>query len=417
MELQDIRSWNYGFIERNETECAEYIVKKQEKALQQKEIGSYYVAASYFEEIVHGIEMLSTLSADYYEPPLYAALYELAKIEAFGKNSREAAIKHLTRACSFARACYNRSYSSAASNDLSVMQDFLDRLKNGETLDSLQEEYGRDFRKSASTVRPASRESSAPSPAADTKPTNAATKALCAVIVCVIMIFLVAHLFSDVKTEKTEMVAVDTVEFVTDYDYSGMSDEEIVEHGKAEAKRIMEFYCGKATKGSLTDEQITHEQIMELYRKADELVCLPLFTGWKTALGFDKSQPEYCKNGNMFGSWRCAETNRFTDFRDMCEQYFSCLSDDFVTNFFGQLAVINGRLYYYNSGDWGNQGVNQTIRYEILDHDGYYTLVVIAERYEDRDNPTMITDVMRYEFLCTYEDGAWVFAHVEWIQD
>lgn len=70
MDTKDIRSWTYGFVERNETECAEYIVSKQNIALETIKKGNYSTASVLFSDIAHGIEMLSCLDKEYYEPPL-----------------------------------------------------------------------------------------------------------------------------------------------------------------------------------------------------------------------------------------------------------------------------------------------------------------------------------------------------------
>ena len=105
---------------------------------------NYIRAETLFQDVAYGMEKLSEIDKDYYEPPLYVALLYLAKIYAFGLDNRWSAIKYLTRACSYARKCtaQGRSNVDIAKNDLEAMRDFLVRLEIGESLSDLRNVYG-----------------------------------------------------------------------------------------------------------------------------------------------------------------------------------------------------------------------------------------------------------------------------------
>lgn len=537
MDIKDVRSWTYGFIERNETECAEYIVSKQNTALEAIKNGNYNMASVLFSDIAHGIEMLACLDKEYYEPPLYAALFYLTRIEAFGLRNRDRAIMHLKKACSVAQACsaYDTTGTNVARNDLEVMKNLLSRLENGESLDILKEEFGKEF---------------SHSPCTTTSSTSPSSKQGCLVILVVIALIWIVGLSatfiasnnrnekSAVKSsfslnnennsEETEKddglitmqtkyfsvkvpkeweevciceVDEDSISFsyresyddgggylfsievcdlsffhnagdveilgglktpdgkrfnvwilgpsdvpCLEEDYEGYSkclgeknkiisslsfnkgyiftntpyeieNNEYIEDCKTEADYVIKSYRKKATKGSITSGELTNDEVMQLYQKANDLFCMNLFIGWKS-LGVNENEHIYnIEKDGYTQRWLCAGNKHFADIHDMCEQYFSCMSDDLVLDLLcGEFALINDKLYYPESGDWGDEGVKQEKSYDVLKTTDGYMVVVSVKEFRDYDDPEKVTDVIEYKFPCVYEDGAWVFSHMEWIK-
>lgn len=147
MALLDIGNWTYGFMQRNETQCVEYIVSLQDQATVAVQNGNFKQASNLFRDIAYGMEKLSAIDREYYEPLLYAALLYVTKIEAFGMENRREAIKQLKRACLVAEDCigFDRSCSEMAETDLRMMHQFLTELKTGTSLPKLREEYGEEL--------------------------------------------------------------------------------------------------------------------------------------------------------------------------------------------------------------------------------------------------------------------------------
>lgn len=533
MDLNDVRSWTYGFIERNETECANYIVSKQNIALEAMRKGNYNTAASLFGDIAHGLEMLSCLDKEYYEPPLYAALFYLTRIEAFGLKNRDNAIMHLKRACSFAQACstYDTSGATVAREDLAVMKDLLSRLENGEALSTLKDEFAGEFTVSSGTATPS-----------ETSTTSG--KGCFIFVVAIALIVGLFFVMTNIKTvtdkssfslngeqnsEMTEnddgLVTMQTKYFsvkvpkeweeicVCDIDEKSISfshrksyndyggylfsievqdpsffcyagdpkilgglktssgekfnvwllgpsdvpcseenyeeyskcmaekerivsslsinegyiftqtpyaienNEEYINICKNEADYVIQSYRKKTTKGSITSKELTNNEVMQLYEKANNLFCINLFSGWKS-LGVNEGESVYhLEKDGYTEKWICAGNETFVDLHDMCEQYFSCMSDELVQEFLcGEFALINGKLYYPDSGDWGDEGVKQEKSYKVLKTTDGYMVVVSVNEFRDYDNPEKVTNVVEYKFPCIYEDGAWVFSHIEWVK-
>ncbi len=147
MEIQDIKGWTYGFMEKNETECIEYMIALQSVALDILEEGDYQLAASLYYEIICGIEKLCVLDKDYYEPSLYIVLFTVAKIEAFHLENREKAIDLLKQACAVAKKCtdFDRADADIAEKDLELMQNFLAKLTAGIPMLDLKSKDGENF--------------------------------------------------------------------------------------------------------------------------------------------------------------------------------------------------------------------------------------------------------------------------------
>lgn len=136
-------------MKKNETQCVEHIISLQNVAFAAIQNRKFTEAEAAFLDITCGIEKLSDLDKEYYEPPLYAALFYLAKIYAFGLLNRWTAVNFITKACSVARRCTesDRADYETAKSDLEQMMKLLYQLEIGEPLSELGNEFGEDILK------------------------------------------------------------------------------------------------------------------------------------------------------------------------------------------------------------------------------------------------------------------------------
>ena len=144
MNVYEIQSWTFDFVERNETECADFVVSMQNDALNALKNGSFVRAAEMFKEIVRGMGILSAIDKDFYEPPYYAACLHLCKIEAFGLKNLKDARLYLEKACKHAEACAQpgRPTAQTAEQDLVTMKAMLVDFEKGVPASEIADKFG-----------------------------------------------------------------------------------------------------------------------------------------------------------------------------------------------------------------------------------------------------------------------------------
>ncbi len=146
MNIQDIKGWTYGFMKRNESQCVEYIVSLRDDALYAIQSGDYSKASALYRDIAYGMEQLAMIDQDTYEPPLYAAVFCVAKVEAFWLHHREEAVKQLQIAREVAKRCaaYDRTDSALAEQDVTVLETLLSKMETESAFSALISSHGED---------------------------------------------------------------------------------------------------------------------------------------------------------------------------------------------------------------------------------------------------------------------------------
>ncbi len=146
MNIQDIKSWTYGFMKRNESQCVEYIVSLRDDALFAVQDGDFQKASQLYRAIVCGMEKLSEIDQDTYEPPLYAAAFCVARVEAFYIKNRAEAVEFLKIARNYAKKCsgFGRTNPVLAERDLEVIDNLLSKLATETEFSKLVAEFGEE---------------------------------------------------------------------------------------------------------------------------------------------------------------------------------------------------------------------------------------------------------------------------------
>ncbi|MBQ2253342.1 MAG: hypothetical protein II328_05090, partial [Clostridia bacterium] len=137
----DSFTWTPDYVEAHEARCSEVLLNTLEVSKELLSEGDDESARSGFRHVVIGLFLLSDLAPDHYLPPLYANLYALARIDAFGAGDREGALENARRACEKAEECG----SEVALRDLVKLRDFCDALSSGKSLSDIREEYGHSY--------------------------------------------------------------------------------------------------------------------------------------------------------------------------------------------------------------------------------------------------------------------------------
>ncbi len=146
MNIQDIKGWTYGFMKRNESQCVEYIVSLRDDALYAIQNKDYSKASALYRDVAYGMERLATIDQDTYEPPLYAAVFCVAKVEAFWLHHREEAVKQLQIAREVAKSCaaYGRTDALLADQDVAVLEKLLSKMETEAAFSDLISSYGEE---------------------------------------------------------------------------------------------------------------------------------------------------------------------------------------------------------------------------------------------------------------------------------
>lgn len=194
----------------------------------------------------------------------------------------------------------------------------------------------------------------------------------------------------------------------------------IIQQGVLEANFHIMYYEGKTVNGAVTTDTLTEDEVMALFQKA--------YTAYERALWGNvtsnfiplEGKPVYRAPGGTFlydsmsDEWRAGTDPQFADFEELCQYYFSCLSDNIASScLVNRVALIDHCMYYTNYFGIGDEGVKHTISYEVITTDTGYAVVATAQYFRDYDNPDMVTETLTFTFPCEKEDGAWVFTHME----
>ena len=144
MNVYEIQTWTFDFVERNETECANYAVSLQNDALSALKSKNFSKASEMFHNIVRGMGILSAIDKDFYEPPYSAACFHLAKIEAFGLKNTKEARHYLEIACDHAASCAKpgRPTAQTAERDLEMMKAMLEEFEKGVAVADIAGKFG-----------------------------------------------------------------------------------------------------------------------------------------------------------------------------------------------------------------------------------------------------------------------------------
>lgn len=137
----DSFTWTPEYVKAHEARCSEVLLNTLEVSKELLSEGNHDGARSGFRHVVIGLFLLSDLAPDHYLPPLYANLYALARIDAFGAGDREGALENARRACEKAEECG----TPTALRDLVKLRDFYDALSSGKSLSDIREEYGHSY--------------------------------------------------------------------------------------------------------------------------------------------------------------------------------------------------------------------------------------------------------------------------------
>ena len=147
MNIQDIKGWTYGFMKRNESQCVKYIISLEEDAMNAIRDRNVPGAVAMFQDVICGLEKLSTIDKEDYELPLYTALFFAAKIQVFHLSNKEEAIALLEKAVKIATQCsaYDRVDSDVAEKDLELMKNLISKLRACKDVSILTSEFGEDI--------------------------------------------------------------------------------------------------------------------------------------------------------------------------------------------------------------------------------------------------------------------------------
>ena len=192
----------------------------------------------------------------------------------------------------------------------------------------------------------------------------------------------------------------------------------IVTEGINEANRHIESYRGKTVSNAHTQETLTEDEVMDLFRNAYNLY---MDYAWGNITGgFNAIGGTVYENvpilGSMDGVWRPGVHPEFPDFDTLVRSYYAYFADDLAANYLrDKIALINAKMYYTTYPGMGDEGVKSTVSYAVETEADGYTVKVTAHYYRDYDNPDQITDTQYFNFPLRKEDGAWVFAKMQWI--
>ncbi len=178
----------------------------------------------------------------------------------------------------------------------------------------------------------------------------------------------------------------------------------IIKEGKKAANDFIRSYQGKSIKGALSKAEPSKNEILALFEKAEKLYDSGPLSG---SFKFSGDGPVY---SDGYADWAPGMADGYDSFEDLCETYFSCLSDDIAYNCLkDQFAYIDGKLYSDGLGI-GSGGVTIEINHKVeKDGNRYVVTTTIIYRYSEEGGQD---EVETHVSICEKEDGNWIFTKI-----
>lgn len=178
----------------------------------------------------------------------------------------------------------------------------------------------------------------------------------------------------------------------------------IILEGKKAANEFIRSYQGKSIKGALSKAEPSKDEILALFEKAEKLYDSGPLSG---SFKFSGDGPVYSDDS---ADWAPGMADGYDNFEDLCETYFSCLSDDIAYNCLkDQFAYIDGKLYSNGLGI-GSGDVTVEINHKVeKDGNRYLVTTTIIYRYSEEGGQD---EVETHVSICEKESGNWVFTKI-----
>lgn len=151
MDRYDPRTWDAGYVRRNERDCVDVLEVMAGGLKECVREGDYATSIQGCDVMCNALSMLAQeCGGDRYAPMLYAYSFILAELCLFGiggERGLRAGIPPLLDAYDFARSCARpgRRTAERASRDARKMEGMIDALKREEPLSEVRRKYCPDF--------------------------------------------------------------------------------------------------------------------------------------------------------------------------------------------------------------------------------------------------------------------------------
>lgn len=182
-------------------------------------------------------------------------------------------------------------------------------------------------------------------------------------------------------------------------------DATIIKEGKKAYNDFVRSYRGKSIKGALSKAEPSKEEILALFEKAEKAYDSgPLSSSFE----FSGDGPVY---SDGYTDWMPGTAAGYDGIEDLCETYFSCLSDSIAYDCLkDQLAYIDGQLYSNGLGigaDWVRVEINHKV-----EKDGDRYLVTTTIIYHNQEAYGGEDEIETHVSICEKEDGNWIFTKI-----